>query len=48
LIDFLWYVVVACLLSTQKPRQAYVKYRKFIDKISGGFMAWLGIHVLMK
>jgi threonine/homoserine/homoserine lactone efflux protein len=48
LIDYLWYVVVACLLSTHKPRQAYVKYRKFIDRLSGGFMAWLGIHVLMK
>ncbi|HDX8940115.1 TPA: LysE family transporter [Klebsiella michiganensis] len=47
-IDVLWYVVVACLLSTDGPRQAYIKYRKFIDKLSGGFMAFLGIRLLLK
>jgi threonine/homoserine/homoserine lactone efflux protein len=47
-IDVLWYAVVACLLSTSGPRQAYIKYRKFIDKISGGVMAFLGIRLLLK
>lgn len=47
-IDVLWYAVVACLLSTQGPRQAYIKYRKFIDKLSGGIMALLGIRLLLK
>ncbi|QWA10354.1 LysE family transporter [Sodalis ligni] len=47
-IDILWYAVVAVLLSTDRPRQAYVKYRKFIDKLSGGIMAWLGIRLLLK
>ncbi len=47
-IDILWYAVVAVLLSTDRPRQAYVKYRKLIDKLSGGIMAWLGIRLLLK
>ncbi|XCW69979.1 LysE family transporter [Kosakonia cowanii] len=47
-IDVLWYAVVACLLSTHGPRQAYIKYRKLIDKLSGGIMALLGIRLLLK
>ncbi|MCY2241098.1 hypothetical protein OW926_25405 [Klebsiella pneumoniae] len=47
-IDLLWYAVVACLLSTDGPRQAYIKYSHFIDKLSGGFMAFLGIRLLLK
>ncbi|MDI6442613.1 LysE family translocator [Cronobacter dublinensis] len=47
-IDVLWYAVVACLLSTDGPRQAYIKYRKLIDKLSGGVMAFLGIRLLLK
>ncbi|EKN6165457.1 LysE family translocator [Yersinia enterocolitica] len=47
-IDVLWYAVVACLLSTDGPRHAYIKYRKFIDKLSGSVMAFLGIRLLLK
>ncbi|MBF8463314.1 LysE family translocator [Klebsiella michiganensis] len=47
-IDLLWYAVVACVLSTDGPRQAYIKYRKFIDRLSGGVMAYLGIRLLLK
>ena len=47
-IDVLWYAVVACLLSTDGPRLAYIKYRKFIDKLSGGVMAFLGLRLLLK
>jgi len=47
-IDVLWYAVVACLLSTDATRLAYIKYRKFIDKLSGGVMAFLGIRLLLK
>lgn len=48
IIDLIWYSLVAVLLSTDGPRQAYVKYRKLIDKLSGGVMAWLGIRLLLK
>ncbi|AYH00656.1 hypothetical protein F6Q07_05645 [Pectobacterium parmentieri] len=47
-IDVLWYAVVACVLSTDGPHQAYIKYRKFIDKFSGGVMVFLGIRFLLK
>lgn len=47
-IDILWYALVAVLLSTDRPRQAYVKYRKIIDRLSGGLMAWLGVRLLLK
>lgn len=47
-IDVLWYAIVACLLSSNGPRLAYIKYRKFIDKLSGGVMAFLGLRLLLK
>lgn len=47
-IDVVWYALVACLLSTGGPRQAYIRYRKFIDKLSGGVMALLGLRLLLK
>lgn len=47
-IYLFWYAVVACLLSTDRPRQAYIKYRKSLDKLSGGVMALLGIRLLLK
>lgn len=47
-IDVIWYAVVACLLSTDGPRQVYIKYRKFIDKLSGSVMALLGLRLLLK
>lgn len=47
-IDVLWYAVVACLLSTEGPRQAYITYRKFLDRLSGAVMALLGIRLLLK
>ncbi|MDU5454218.1 LysE family translocator [Pseudescherichia vulneris] len=47
-IDVLWYAVVACLLSTNGPRLTYIKYRKLIDKLSGGVMAFLGLRLLLK
>lgn len=47
-IDLIWYAVVACLLSTEGPRHAYIKYRKFLDRISGAVMAFLGIRLLLK
>ncbi|MDR7344383.1 threonine/homoserine/homoserine lactone efflux protein [Pantoea alhagi] len=47
-IDVLWYAVVACLLSTEGPRLAYIKYRKFINRLSGGVMAFLGLRLLVK
>jgi len=47
-IDVPWYAIVACLLSSDGPRLAYIKYRKFIDKLSGGVMAFLGLRLLLK
>jgi len=47
-IDVLWYAGVACLLSTNWPRLTYIKYRKLIDKLSGGVMAFLGLRLLLK
>lgn len=47
-IDVLWYAIVACLLSTEGPRQVYIKFRKFLDRLSGTVMAFLGIQLLLK
>lgn len=47
-IDTLWYTLVALLLSTDKPRRLYTRYRRLIDHLSAGVMLALGVRLLIK
>ncbi|WP_233968839.1 LysE family translocator [Pectobacterium polaris] len=47
-IDVIWYALVALALSTDRPRRFYMNYRRFIDRLSGGVMAALGLRLLIK
>ncbi|WP_249359308.1 LysE family transporter [Cupriavidus sp. 2SB] len=41
-----WYATVAMLLATERPRRAYLRLRKWIDRTAGTLMAALGIKLL--
>jgi threonine/homoserine/homoserine lactone efflux protein len=41
-----WYVIVAILFSSDRPRSAYLRSKTWIDRIVGGVMAGLGVRLL--
>ncbi|QDX31249.1 LysE family translocator [Dickeya poaceiphila] len=47
-IDFLWYALVALLLSSARPRSVYLRFKTGFDRVSGAVMAMLGIRLLLK
>ncbi|ENY8009258.1 LysE family translocator [Vibrio fluvialis] len=42
-----WYLIVALVLSASRPRQAYLKFKKFIDYLSGSVMEGLGLKLII-
>jgi threonine/homoserine/homoserine lactone efflux protein len=46
LIDTLWYVLVATLLSTPKAQKVYVKFKKYISRVASAFMGVLGVKLI--
>lgn len=42
-----WYLIVALVLSASRPRQAYLKFKKFIDYLSGSVMGVLGLKLII-
>lgn len=45
-IDGGWYLLVAFLLSGEKPRQTYLKFKTGIDRTAGGVMGLLGLKLV--
>ncbi len=41
------YLIVALVLSSSRPRQAYLKFKKNIDYLSGSVMGWLGVKLII-
>ena len=46
MIEFGWYMLVATVLSSARPRVAYLRYKAWIDRSAGGVMAILGIKLI--
>lgn len=42
-----WYSIVAFSLSSAAPRDAYLCYKSWVDRVAGGVMALLGIRLVM-
>ncbi|MDD5334754.1 MAG: LysE family transporter [Rhodoferax sp.] len=42
-----WYSIVALLLSSASPRDAYLRYKSRIDRVAGGVMALLGFRLVI-
>ena len=47
MIEFGWYLLVATVLSSTKPRAAYLRYKAWIDRSAGSVMAILGIKLIV-
>jgi threonine/homoserine/homoserine lactone efflux protein len=47
IIEFAWYAIVALALSSEKPRGAYLRYKKWVDRAAGGVMAALGLKLML-
>lgn len=45
-IDAGWYSLVAIVLSAEKPRRVYLKFKKVFDRIAGGVMTLLGLKLI--
>jgi threonine/homoserine/homoserine lactone efflux protein len=42
-----WYSIVALLLASASPRDAYLRYKSWVDRAAGGVMALLGIRLVV-
>ncbi|AIY40569.1 L-lysine permease [Collimonas arenae] len=41
-----WYSIVALLLSSASPRDAYLRYKSWIDRVAGGVMILFGLRLI--
>ncbi|NRD75270.1 LysE family translocator [Shewanella sp. VB17] len=46
MIDSIWYILVATLLSTSKAQNTYIKFKKYICRASSGLMGVMGIKLI--
>jgi threonine/homoserine/homoserine lactone efflux protein len=46
LIELGWYSVVAIALSSAAPRSAYLRFKKWVDPVTGGVMMALGVKLI--
>jgi threonine/homoserine/homoserine lactone efflux protein len=46
LIEAGWYAFVAVALSSERPRDMYLRYKKLIDRTAGGVMVGLGLRLI--
>ncbi|MGZ5780451.1 MAG: LysE family translocator, partial [Burkholderiaceae bacterium] len=46
LIESSWYAIVAVVLSAASPRDAYLRYKAWVDRMAGGVMMLLGLKLI--
>lgn len=47
LLETGWYTVVALALSAEQPRAAYVRGKRWIDRVAGGVLIALGVKLAL-
>lgn len=47
-IETSWYAVVAMLFSAEKPRAAYLRSKRWIDRLAGAVMGLLGLRLIVE
>ena len=45
-IETSWYAVVAVLFSAERPRAAYLRSKRWIDRLAGTVMGLLGLRLI--
>ncbi|QHB32522.1 LysE family translocator [Yersinia canariae] len=48
LIDLIWYAIVACLLSAPVPRNYYMRFKIYFDRLGGVVMGLLGLKLIFQ
>lgn len=46
-VDVLWYAFVAFVLSSPRPRRAYLRFKAWFDRVGGGVLALLGVKLML-
>lgn len=46
LIETSWYAVVALLFSAERPRAAYLRSKRWLDRLAGAVMGLLGVRLI--
>jgi threonine/homoserine/homoserine lactone efflux protein len=41
-----WYAIVALVLSSDRPREAYLRYKSWVDRLAGGVLLTLGLKLV--
>jgi threonine efflux protein len=47
LVEAGWYVVVALAFSSARPRAAYLRSKRWIDRVAGSVMGALGMRLIV-
>ncbi len=45
-IETSWYAIVALALSSERPRNTYLRYKQWMDRVAGGVMMALGVKLV--
>ncbi|MEO7127484.1 MAG: LysE family translocator [Rhodoferax sp.] len=45
-IESSWYALVALALASERPRNAYLRYKAWLDRVAGGVMMALGLELV--
>ncbi|VEA72453.1 Threonine efflux protein [Serratia rubidaea] len=46
-VDLVWYAFVAFVLSSPRPRQIYLRFKAWFDRVGGGVLALLGLKLML-
>ncbi|MDR5665085.1 LysE family translocator, partial [Burkholderia cenocepacia] len=46
-VEFSWYTLVALCFSTRRPRELYLRAKKWVDRIAAGAITLLGLRLIL-
>jgi threonine/homoserine/homoserine lactone efflux protein len=46
-VEFGWYTIVALCFSTRRPRELYLRAKKWVDRVAAGAIALLGLRLIL-
>jgi len=46
IIEAGWYAIIAVALSSEAPRNAYLRFKKWVDRVAGGVLGTLGLKLV--
>ncbi|EGC99367.1 lysine exporter protein LysE/YggA, partial [Burkholderia sp. TJI49] len=46
-VEFGWYTLVALCFSTRRPRELYLRAKRWVDRIAAGAITLLGLRLIL-